>query len=218
MARKPSAFDFDISVSADKKRRAKKRGMSGAVETSSRVCHKDGCQMPGKYRAPKSADNLDEFVWYCLDHIREHNKKWNFFEGRATLTPEQAAAENNVWGRPTQPFGDQGKSAPVDPELAAWQRLGFDDPHEVLGANATLNPAKGQRRANSRRLPPTVSKALEILDARDTMTKTEIRKVYKALVKDLHPDMNGGRRDDEERLAEVVWAWDQIKSSRSFSA
>jgi hypothetical protein len=32
----------------------------------------------------------------------------------------------------------------------------------------------------------------------------------------LHPDMNGGRRDDEERLAEVVWAWEQIKTSRSF--
>jgi hypothetical protein len=27
--------------------------------------------------------------------------------------------------------------------------------------------------------------------------------------------MNGGRRDDEARLAEVVWAWEQIKASRS---
>jgi hypothetical protein len=25
-----------------------------------------------------------------------------------------------------------------------------------------------------------------------------------------------GRRDDEARLAEVVWAWEQIKVSRSF--
>ena len=36
--------------------------------------------------------------------------------------------------------------------------------------------------------------------------------MYKALVKDLHPDMNGGRRDDEARLSEVVWAWEQIKA------
>jgi hypothetical protein len=28
--------------------------------------------------------------------------------------------------------------------------------------------------------------------------------------------MNGGRRDDEARLAEVVWAWEQIRASRSF--
>lgn len=215
MTRKPSAFSFDISVSADKKRRARKRGMSGAVETSSRKCEKEGCQMPGQYRAPKSADNLEEFIWFCMDHIREHNRKWNFFEGRATLTPEQAAAESNVWGRPTQPMGKDTPKTHIDAEAAAWQRLGFDDPAEVLGKNATMNPAAGAR-ANIRRLPPTETKALEILDARDTMSKAEIRKVYKALVKDLHPDMNAGRRDDEERLAEVVWAWEQVKGSRSF--
>ena len=28
--------------------------------------------------------------------------------------------------------------------------------------------------------------------------------------------MNGGERADEDRLQEVVWAWDQIKDSRSF--
>jgi len=44
----------------------------------------------------------------------------------------------------------------------------------------------------------------------------EIRKQYKSLVKDLHPDMNGGNRADEDRLQEVVWAWDQIKESRFF--
>ena len=68
----------------------------------------------------------------------------------------------------------------------------------------------------TRKLPPTERKALEILDARDTWTRTEIRKQYKSLVKDLHPDMNGGDRSDEERLQEVVWAWDQIKDSRYF--
>ena len=60
------------------------------------------------------------------------------------------------------------------------------------------------------------ARALEILEARDTMTKAEIRKSYKALIKVLHPDMNGGDRSQEEQLSEVVWAWDQIKDSRSF--
>ena len=46
----------------------------------------------------------------------------------------------------------------------------------------------------------------------------EIRKQYKSLVKDLHPDMNGGNRADEDRLQEVVWAWDQIKDSRNFAS
>ena len=28
--------------------------------------------------------------------------------------------------------------------------------------------------------------------------------------------MNAGDRSDEDRLQEVVWAWEQIKDSRSF--
>ena len=88
---------------------------------------------------------------------------------------------------------------------------------ELLGDKATLNPGADRARPRpQRRLPPTERRALEILDAQDGQSKAEIRQQYKALVKDLHPDMNGGRRDDEARLAEVVWAWEQIKASRSF--
>ena len=86
------------------------------------------------------------------------------------------------------------------------------DPHEILGGNATQNPGK----VSARRLPPTERRAIEILEAKETMTKAEIRKCYKALIKVLHPDMNGGDRSQEEMLQEVVWAWDQIKDSRNF--
>ena len=69
-------FEFDISVSADKKRRSRgRRGMSGAFDTSSRICEHDGCGEPGKYRAPKHPDNLEEFYWFCLTHVREYNLK-----------------------------------------------------------------------------------------------------------------------------------------------
>ena len=59
-------------------------------------------------------------------------------------------------------------------------------------------------------------RAVEILEVRDDMTKPEVRKAYKALIKVLHPDMNGGDRSQEEQLQQVVWAWDQIKISRNF--
>lgn len=216
--RKRSPLNFDISVGADKKRRSKKRGMSGAVETSSRECQKEGCMLPGKYRAPRSADDLENFIWFCLDHIREHNRSWNFFDGQTHTTPDQQNESDKVWGRPTKPFGKEKPKIPSDPEAEAWKRFGFDDPHEVLGSNATMNPASNPSAANnSRRLPPTERKALDILGSPKTMSKAALRKVYKALVKDLHPDLNGGRRDDEEKLTEVVWAWEQVKSSRVFS-
>ncbi|MBD3765017.1 MAG: J domain-containing protein [Rhodobacterales bacterium] len=203
-------FEFDIRVSADKKRRkAGRRGMSGAVASGDRPCDHPGCQEIGQYRAPRSPDQLDDFYWFCREHVREYNLKWNFFQGTQDEDLQKLLEKDRVWGRETQPFGrrpDEGR---------AWSRLGVSDPMAILGEKATLNPGKPAGHAK-RKLPATERKALEILDARDTWTRAEIRKQYKSLVKDLHPDMNGGDRSDEERLQEVVWAWDQIKDSRYF--
>ncbi|MGL4322020.1 MAG: DnaJ domain-containing protein [Paracoccaceae bacterium] len=208
MAKPP--FEFDISASADKKRRKTgRRGFSGAFETSTKGCEYPGCQQAGAYRAPKSPDILDEFYWFCKDHVREYNLKWNFFNGTTDEEFQKFLEKDRVWGRETKPFSqkDDGR---------AWQRLGVDDPMSLLGPNATQNPGRSPTATSTRKLPPTERKAIEVLDARDTWTKAEIRKQYKSLVKDLHPDMNGGDRRDEERLQEVVWAWDQIKDSRYF--
>ncbi len=201
-------FGFDISAASAKKKNSKgRRGMSGAVETSSRPCDHPGCALGGPYRAPKSPDHLDEYLWFCRDHVREYNLKWNFFNGATDDDFRRITESDRVWGRETKPFGKLGT------EDRAWARLGIDDPMQILGEKATQNPA---RNPTGRKLPSTERKALDILDARDHWTRPEIRKQYKSLVKDLHPDMNGGNRDDEERLQEVVWAWDQIKDSRNF--
>ena len=201
-------FGFDISVSTDKKKRSRtRRGMSGAFETSTRVCDHSGCQETGQYRAPKSPDDLDEFFWFCKDHVREYNLKWNFFHGATEEELADQQDKDRVWERETKPF-NKGE------EARAWSRLGVDDPHQILGENATRNPGKGI--TGTRKLPPTERRAVDILDAKDFWTKTEIRKSYKALIKVLHPDMNGGDRSHEDQLSEVVWAWDQIKSSRNF--
>ncbi len=128
------------------------------------------------------------------------------FEGTTEAELNAQQSKDKVWERTTRPMGD--------PEARAWARLGIEDPHQVLGQNATQNPGRGQ--ATGRRLPPTERRAIEILEAKDSWTKTEVRRAYKKLIKVLHPDMNGGDRSQEEQLQEVVWAWDQIKESRNF--
>ncbi len=200
-------FNFDMRVSADKKRRKAGRA-AGPLAAGARDCDFAGCGRPGQHRAPRSPERLDEFWWFCKDHAREYNLKWNFFQGTTDAEFAEFLSLDRVWGRATQPFGrkpDEGR---------AWSRMGISDPAGLLGEKATQNP--GRTPTATRKLPSTERKAIEILDARDTWTRTEIRKQYKGLVKDLHPDMNGGDRKDEERLQEVVWAWDQIKDSRNF--
>ncbi|MBL9064307.1 DnaJ domain-containing protein [Tabrizicola sp.] len=202
-------FDFNLSAAADKKRKKTgRRGMSGAFETADKPCDYPGCKEKAAFRAPKSPDLLDEFFWFCKDHIREYNLKWNFFQGTSDEEFQKFLDKDRVWERETKPFSRQGDGN-------AWARLGVNDPMSLLGEKATQNPGRVQSTA-TRKLPATERKAIEILDARDTMSKTEIRKVYKGLIKVLHPDMNGGDRSHEEQLQEVVWAWDQLKDSRYF--
>lgn len=206
---KSDPFGFDMSVrSAKKKNPRGRRGMSGASETSTRLCDHDGCEEAGKFRAPKAPDVLDDFFWFCQEHVREYNLKWNFFDGKTEAEMNAQMSDDKVWERRTKDMRD--------PEARAWSRLGIEDAHQVLGDNATRNPGKAGGATAGRRLPPTERRAVEILDARDNSTKPELRKAYKALIKVLHPDMNGGDRSQEEQLQEVMWAWEQLKDSRNF--
>ncbi|MDA9990628.1 J domain-containing protein [Paracoccaceae bacterium] len=204
---KSDPFGFDMSVSSAKKKTTRtRRGMSGASETSTRICQHEGCEEAGKFRAPRAPDVLDEFIWFCKDHVRDYNLKWNFFNNTTEAEMNAQMSKDKVWERETRSFSD--------PEARAWARLGIEDPHQVLGQNATKNPGKAT--TGNRRLPPTERRAVEILEAKDGWTKADVRKAYKSLIKVLHPDMNGGDRSQEEQLQEVVWAWDQIKDSRNF--
>ena len=141
--------------------------------------------------------------------MREYNQKWNFFTNQTEAEMNAQISKDKVWERETKSFRD--------PEARAWARLGIEDPHQVLGDNATRNPGRNATSTgHTRRLPATERTAIEILEAKDTWTKAEVRKAYKSLIKILHPDMNGGDRSQEEQLQQVVWAWDQLKDSRNF--
>ena len=216
-----SPLDFDVSVSADKAKRHRRRAMTGAVEGSTRTCEHPDCDATARYRAPRSPDELNSYRWFCLDHVREYNARWNYFRDHDPEDLAEHVERARLWDRPTWRFGDQPKSgAGMHPhgEGRAWERYGFQDPFEVLGENATINRKDGPQDAPQRkRLPPDLRRALDILGAQETETRAELRRRYRDLVKDLHPDMNGGDRRDEGRLRRVLWAWDQIKTSKALA-
>ena len=219
MSRRPP-LEYDISVSADKRRRARLRGMSGAVETSTRSCEWPGCKEKGAYRAPSSPENLNDYRWFCLDHVREYNKSWNFFAGYTEEDLDAQIRSDRTWERPTWSFKEGvNKRRAHSPHSAgnAWKRWGFKDPYEVLGENATQNPGEPVEGRRFRRLLREEQVAMDTLGlAHEVESRAEVRSRYRELVKDLHPDMNGGNRADEARLARVIRAWDILKGSRNF--
>ena len=216
-----SPLDYDISVTADKRRRSRLRGMSGAVENSTKTCEWPGCEKKGAYRAPSSPEDLSEYRWFCLDHVRMYNRAWNFFEGWSEDELDAQVRADRTWERPTWTLKDGPKKpGPTGPHSdgKAWSRWGFSDPMDVLGESATQNPGAGQeRRKRFRRMTRDEERAMDTLGlGHEVESRAEVRNRYRELVKDLHPDMNGGARGDEARLGRVIRAWDILKRSRSF--
>lgn len=220
-----SPFEYDVSAAADKRRRQRPRRMTGAVAAGERRCEWPDCEATAHYRAPRSPRRLDEFRWFCLEHVRQYNAEWNFF---AEWSEDEFAAmldAARVWDRPTWTVGRMPRWAlglHRHGEGNAWARWGFQDPFEVLGNAATLNPGPnggpyGEREAIRRRLPREERKAMDVLGLSHTvLQRGEVRARYRELILALHPDMNGGTNPEPERLARVLKAWQMLRVSRNF--
>ena len=57
-------------------------------------------------------------------------------------------------------------------------------------------------------------KALDTLGLDDTAGAPTVKARYKDLVKQLHPDANGGDRSNEDRLREIIRAYNYLKTVR----
>ena len=72
--------------------------------------------------------------------------------------------------------------------------------------------ADGERPAREARPVNAERKALDTLGLEGEATTAEIKVRFKELVKRHHPDANGGDRSSEERLREIIQAYNYLKS------
>ena len=45
------------------------------------ICDWNNCLEEGFYKAPVEKDNSKKYRILCLNHVKEFNKNWNYFEG-----------------------------------------------------------------------------------------------------------------------------------------
>lgn len=45
------------------------------------LCANENCTEEGLYPAPVSRYSQKKYQYFCLEHIKEFNKSWNYFEG-----------------------------------------------------------------------------------------------------------------------------------------
>ena len=69
-------------------------------------CAHSSCIKKGEFKAPVSRENINEYIYFCLDHIREYNKNWNYYEGLNNEEIESEIRKATTWERPTWPMKD----------------------------------------------------------------------------------------------------------------
>ena len=182
-----------------------RREQASAPPRTDRLCDRPGCAGEGLYRAPKRRDSLRDYFWFCLDHVREYNRAWDFCKGMSQDQIEAMIREDIVGGRPTWPLGWAG--APRDD-----RRIKIDDPLGFFEAEAQ---AEAARKAHAKAAAPKTEAdiAMDTLGLTAPLTWQALRARYKELVKKFHPDANGGDTASEEKLKSINQAYATLKSA-----
>ena len=193
------------------------RKFHGRYESEGRTCAAPGCDEPGEFRAPSerrpSFDGPGEWRWLCLDHVREFNAGYDWFEGMSA--DEILAAQSPVagWARETRAFRVDAAGVP------RW--ADFDDPLDAIGARASDIRRRAQaRQASQREMARFTVKereALEVMGLGLHSGRPELRRRYSELVRRYHPDRNGGDRGYERRLQLVVDAYQLLRKAAAFA-
>ena len=182
-------------------------------------CAWAGCGQDGSFPAPRDRHFL-VYYFFCRDHIAEYNKAWDYYRGMSTAEIDQDRTEDAHGRRPT--WTARNGSGPRDESFLRQHAARAHGVHGTCGAHARGARSSGAgssghafRRGKpppARRglLPGTVRRACRTLgyDGEQALPALEELKAhYKALVRELHPDLNGADRGREEELKRVNAAY-----------
>jgi hypothetical protein len=181
--------------------------LTAEPEPPTRLCDHPGCDLGGDFRAPRSRIELDNYLWFCLDHVRAYNAAWNYYAGMSEREVEAEIRRDTVWQRPTWKLGMRH-----GPAYEARMR----DPFGFY-ARKTETQRGGERRHSHSdpevRAASAREQALAVFDLDPPFTQTNLKARYKVLVKLHHPDAHGGDKAAEEKLKIINQAYTTLKAS-----
>jgi hypothetical protein len=173
------------------------------------VCQWPGCALEATHRAPKGRERENQYWRFCLDHVREYNSTYNYFAGMSDDAVARYQKDAVTGHRPTWKMGLNGGSERFAEHAGA-------DPFDVLrefgaGPGARVRP---ERPPEARPVRNAERKAFDTLDLEIDASASDIKARFKELVKRHHPDANGGDRSSEDRLVEIIQAYNYLKSAK----
>jgi hypothetical protein len=187
------------------------------LRASCPACDWPGCAEAATHRAPKGRTRENEYWRFCLPHVREYNQSYNFFKGMSDDAVAQYQKDALTGHRPTWKIG---MNSPINGK--ARRRGGSEDLGDANDPFGMFGEFGGRARPGFERRPSPEErmvrnaerKALDTLGLEPQASTQEIKSRFKALVKRHHPDANGGDRSSEDKLREIIQAYNYLKSVR----
>lgn len=196
----------------DSIRVSSKRSQGAKKEMRAPLCQWKGCDKPGAHKAPKGRGRDGEYFHFCVDHVRQYNQDYNYFDGMSDAEVNSFRKDALTGHRPTWKTGAN-----------AWAHGTRDGARtEEAAARVAESTTRMARKVRSsrtapsafkRQLKPLERKALKTLDIGDDATREDIKTRFKELVKVHHPDANGGDSRSEEKLREILQAYNYLKQA-----
>ena len=163
-------------------------------ENNPRSCYNPDCKELGIYPAPKSKENLREYLYFCINCIREFNKSWNYFEGLNEQELEIEIRKSTTWNRPSWKFGTKN--------------LNYDFEKAFRQFNEQKQPDKNNN------VSKKLKDAFNLLELDINSTMDEIKRRYKSLAKKWHPDVQQNEYSgNKNKFIDITNAYKTILNS-----
>jgi hypothetical protein len=173
-------------------------------------CVWPNCENEGTFAAPKNTQDIYDRQYFCQDHIKEFNKKWNGLDG---MTDDDifSMQTKSTWDRPTKRFGIHGVSAKT-------AQFDFADAEDLFKffkqrqKEETIKKVYGFEEEKSlEKLSPDVKEACSILGVNMPIDFISLKKKYLSLMKKHHPDLNKGSKKEEDHVKKINVAFQIIQ-------
>ena len=165
------------------------------------ICDWKNCNKEGQYKAPIEKDNSKKYRLLCLEHVKEFNKKWNYFSGMSDNQVYNFIKSDLTWHKPTQSFSSSDNFFKI-----LWNNTLKDDVY-----SKKFDPSFDHMRQYD--FDHNDVKAFSILGINVGIKWEKVQEKFKKLVKKFHPDMNAGSKKYEDKLKIITLAYTQLKNT-----
>lgn len=163
-----------------------------ATDECGHSCIVPGCKESAHHKVLLDPKNSKDAAYMCLSHAKQHNQTIDYFKNMGVKEIEEELKADTVWRLPTWPLRGDYKRFFIERNLFdLFEKSSFSE-------NASIKTIQ---------IPAEIQEAAMAVGVSFPIELSELKKIYKNKVKQLHPDLNHAEKGTEEELKKINIAY-----------